>query len=76
MKNQNDVMIKLHTTSKGLDLRLSVDGVMGKSRIDAVKRNARAMAMSARRPLLAQLRQQYEAPRVATIGLRLEYTWP
>lgn len=27
MKNQNGVVIKLHTTSKGVDLRLSVDGV-------------------------------------------------
>jgi hypothetical protein len=27
MKNQNGVVIKLHTTAKGVDLRLSVDGV-------------------------------------------------
>lgn len=27
MRNQNGVVIKLHTTSKGVDLRLSVDGV-------------------------------------------------
>ncbi|MFO1324507.1 MAG: hypothetical protein U1F15_10610 [Burkholderiales bacterium] len=27
MKNQNGVVMKLHTTSKGVDLRLSVDGV-------------------------------------------------